>query len=279
LSPPTSLPLASWKPTRDRLHGWARLAGAVRRQACPHRKHWWHISLLPTARGLTTGPFPAGDGSAEIELLLRRGELQLATSGGEDRRLSLAADPGGDGREALASALASIGVQAELPAAAATAGDYDADAAGRYLDALAAVVCAFQRWQGDLHGETSPIHLWPHHFDLALSGFSGRVVPGMESAEPEHRDESVTVGFSTGDDGDPEPYLYAIAHPWPAGLVMEPLPAGRWHGGNWKGGFLPWAEVAASDDPGATVLAFCRAASQAFMIAQAAVERRPPAEM
>jgi hypothetical protein len=265
------LPLVDWRATRDRLHGWARLAGAVRRQCSPKRKHWWHASLLPTARGLTTGPFAADDATAEIELLVYNGELRLSTSDGRDWRLPLAGDPSGKGRSALGAALTAFGVAAELPALAPPEGIYDSRAAAAYLDALCVVAAAFRRLQAELPGETSPVQLWPHHFDLALSWFSGRVAAGNESAtEAEDRDESVAVGFSTGEHSDPEAYLYAIAHPWPEGVDAKPPAAGRWHGRGWNGAYLPWADAVASGDAGAAVLDFARGARAALAAAQRA---------
>src|SRR4029079_11132465 len=102
------LPLAEWRPTRDRLHRWARLAGAVRRQCSPHRKHWWHIGLVPSPRGLTTTPFGTPHGCAELELDLHRGELRLTADDAREQHVSLAKDPAGDGREDLIAALAAL---------------------------------------------------------------------------------------------------------------------------------------------------------------------------
>src|SRR6185503_19394038 len=111
--PLSALPLAEWRPTRDRLHRWARLAGAVRRQCSPHRKHWWHIGLVPSARGFTTTPFATPHGSAELELDLHRGELRLTADDGRERHLSLAKDPAGEGRDELAAAMASLEASVE----------------------------------------------------------------------------------------------------------------------------------------------------------------------
>ena len=259
------LPLDEWRPTRDRLHRWARLAGAVRRQCSPHRKHWWHIGLVPSARGFTTTPFGTPHGCAELELDLHRGELRLTADDAREQHVSLAKDPAGEGRDELLAALASLEASVELPKLdGATAGDYDAAAARRYLRVLHAVATPLRQLQAECHEETSPLQLWPHHFDLALSWFSGRPVPGKEHCEPDERNESVTVGFSTGDDGDPEPYVYALAYPWPTGVEAAMLPAGRWHRPGWSGGYLPWSEAVAVSAPQETVLAFARAARGAL---------------
>ena len=52
------LRLAEWRPTRDTLHQFARIIGGIRRAHSPRSKHWPHITLYVSARGLTTTPFP-----------------------------------------------------------------------------------------------------------------------------------------------------------------------------------------------------------------------------
>lgn len=263
------LPLAEWRETRDRLHRWARLAGAVRRQCSPQRKHWWHIGLVPSARGFTTTPFATPHGSAELELDLHRGELRLIADDAREQHVSLAKDPAAAGRDELLAALATLEASPALPSFdGPTTGEYDAAAAHRYLRVLHAVATALRQLQAECNEETSPLQLWSHHFDLALSWFSGRAVPGKEHCDPDERNESVTVGFSTGDDGAPEPYLYALAYPWPPGAEALPLPAGRWHGGGWHGAYLPWDAAAGCDDPTAAVLTFASSARRALALTQ-----------
>src|SRR5204862_1734148 len=107
------LTLTEWRPTRDRLQRWARLAGAVRRQRSPNRKHWWHIGLLPSARGLTTGPFGIPEGAAEIALDLVSGELALLADDGRETRLPLSLDPATDGFAGLRAGLAKLGADVD----------------------------------------------------------------------------------------------------------------------------------------------------------------------
>ena len=57
------LKVSAWKPTRDALHAYAQVAGSIRAAFSPHEKHWFHVSLRTTARGLTTMPVPARNGT------------------------------------------------------------------------------------------------------------------------------------------------------------------------------------------------------------------------
>ena len=62
--------LGDWFQTRDTLHAYARVLGAVRRQLTPPHPRWWHASLRVNTEGLTTGqvaaPSEAAVGSFEL---------------------------------------------------------------------------------------------------------------------------------------------------------------------------------------------------------------------
>jgi hypothetical protein len=279
-APLSALALANWRPTRDRLHRWARLAGAVRRQRAPRRDHWWHSSLQVSARGLTTGPFPAPGGAAEILLDLVAGNVLMAAADGWELRMPLASDPAGIGGQRLLEGLIDLGLEVELPSFAEPApGPFDDAAAARYLAVLVSVDGALKQLQAQLPGSTSPVQLWPHHFDLSLTWLSGRQVIGQEGAEAEERDEQVGLGFSTGEETDADPYLYAICHPWPDGVEAQPPSTGSWHSPGWRGAVLPWAEAATAADPVATAVAFWSSAQRTFAEALAFHAEPPPAAL
>lgn len=61
-----SLPYAKWVDTRDILHLFLQIVGKIRLKAHPKLNHWWHVTLYPSVRGLTTGRIPYGDASFEI---------------------------------------------------------------------------------------------------------------------------------------------------------------------------------------------------------------------
>jgi hypothetical protein len=112
-----------------------------------------------------------------------------------------------------------------------------------------------------LSGETSPVQLWPHNFDLALTWFSGRKVPGVDPTDQESADEQMGFGFSTGDQGTADAYLYATAYPWPDGLENQPLPRGSvWHTEGWKGALLMYRQITEAPDPAAKLLEFFKGA-------------------
>jgi hypothetical protein len=80
--------------------------------------------------------------------------------------------------------------------------------------------------------DASPIHIWPHHFDMATLIFM----------PIQRRGELITVGVGLfpGDTNYAEPYWYVSPYPYPA---PENLPfldgEGFWHTQEWLGGVLP----------------------------------------
>lgn len=74
------------------------------------------------------------------------------------------------------------------------------------------------------NANSSPVHIWPHHFDMAvLLSFP--------------LDKSIGVGFSPGDKSYNQPYWYVS--PWPYPTFTPPhLEIGFWHTHEWTGAVL-----------------------------------------
>ncbi|MFW5941871.1 MAG: DUF5996 family protein [Chloroflexota bacterium] len=261
------LPLAQWQPSRDTVHGYTRVLGAVRRQLTPPQKHWWHVSLRAAASGLTTTPVPADEFTFDMLLDLCTHELCIATSEGDWWDMSLRGQPPQRFLEEALGALQTLGVEAALHGVEldlAGEGAYDTTAVEDFWHALAQIDALLKQFKGQLREETSPVQFWPHHFDLSLVWFSGNLVPGQDPADPEYADEQMAFGFSTGDEGTPEPYFYVTAYPWRDELLQAPLPAGaRWHTEGWKGALLPYEAIVGSDDAGDYLLSYWQAAQRA----------------
>src|SRR3954451_5085396 len=61
------LRVAGWADTKDTLHMWTQIVGKIRMAHAPAVNHWWHVTLYPSARGLTTSAVPYRDGAFDIE--------------------------------------------------------------------------------------------------------------------------------------------------------------------------------------------------------------------
>lgn len=265
------LTLSAWQPTRDSLQTYSKVLGKIRRALTPPQKHWWHISLRVVPNGLTTTAIPISDADddATFELVLdcQQAQLLISTSRDETRQIPLAGQSAQEFCSTTLAALDKLGIAVEIdrsPFADETPGVVDVAAAKNYCQALVSVDRVFKQFKAELPGETGPVQLWPHHFDLALLWFSGRQVPGVDPADEESADEQMNFGFSTGDEGMPEPYFYITAYPWPADITAAALPAGAvWHTESWKGALLKYAALVGADQPEEKLLAYMRAAYQA----------------
>ena len=76
------LVLADWQATRDTLHNYGQVVGAVRAALSPRQKHSGHRSLLVAASGLTTTPLACGPLTFELLLDLAAHRLLITTSHG-----------------------------------------------------------------------------------------------------------------------------------------------------------------------------------------------------
>jgi hypothetical protein len=84
-----ALPYEDWRETKETLHRFAQIVGKVRMALVPPLNHWWHVTLLPSAHGLTTGPMPAGDRWAEIEFDFVDHRVHVRTSEGRTASIAL----------------------------------------------------------------------------------------------------------------------------------------------------------------------------------------------
>lgn len=82
----------------------------------------------------------------------------------------------------------------------------------------------------------SPVHIWPHHFDMATL----ITVPGETNGEP----RSIGVGFSPGDTSYNEPYWYVSPYPYPDRTQLPSLAGqGFWHVHHWTGAILQASQL------------------------------------
>src|SRR4051812_32584614 len=83
------LRLADWSDTKDTLHLWTQVVGKVRLALAPPLNHWWHVTLYPNARGLTTSAMPYGDRTVELRFDFLDHRLFIETSRGAVETVAL----------------------------------------------------------------------------------------------------------------------------------------------------------------------------------------------
>ncbi len=265
------LDLEGWRSTRDILRQYARCLGAIRRALSRPARHWSHIGLTVSTRGITTGPMMVAGERLEIRLDIRGAQIEIGTESGQ---AWVGRCPGTSCREILdrtnawlaRSGGASL-IEIEMPEIE-NPDAFDQFAADRFWSALSRIDDILREFSGGLRGEAHGPLLWPHHFDLAVLWLSGRLVPGEDPKDEDRADESMNFGFSTGDDGIPSPYFYATAYPAVPQLSEMGLPNGaRWHAQGWQGAKLDYASVADGDNPRELLLTFLTTVQQAGALA------------
>ncbi len=279
-----ALPLAEWEATKTTLHLWAQIVGKVRLASTAPRNHWWNVPLYVDVRGLTTRRLhSAGGVTFQIDFDFLDHRLVVTTSLGEtdsfalDDGLSVA---GFD--EQLHATLARLAVDVAIretpfgvPMTTPFPDDrehaaYDRDAVERFWRILDWTDGVFEEFSGWFCGKTSPVHLFWHTFDLAVTRFGGRRAPEIPGADPVTREayshEVVSFGFWAGDQNVREPTYYSYTAPEPPGLRESPLHPKEafWaEQGSGSLALLRYDVVRTASDPRATLLAFLESAYRA----------------
>jgi hypothetical protein len=280
---PVTLPelrLADWRATKDTLHLYCQIVGKIRLATTPPRNHWWNVALYVDVRGLTTRRLHHRGTTFEIAIDFVDHTLIVQTADGRTRSLALGGGlPVADFDARIHALLGELDIDVEIkeepfgvPMTTPFPRDvehasWDREAIERFGRILDWSDSVFEEFSGWFNGKTSPVHVFWHSFDLAVTRFSGR--PGVPiDADAVTREaythEVISFGFWPGDDRIGDAAYYSYTAPEPEGLRDEPLPAGAWV--EWASGslaILPYQAVRTARDPRTTLLAFCQSAYEA----------------
>lgn len=256
------LTLADWKETRDTLHKYCRIAGSIRENLSAPHPHWWHISLRVTDKGLSTTPIPKDKNTPgqNFELIFdfQNHHIIIESNFREMKRIKLTGQSLSALCEETCSLMKEIGVHTSIDKEEfndGKSGKYDQDAVSRYWVALKEVNSILNTFRSELPGMKSPVQLWSHHFDLAMSWFSGRLIPGKDPDDPESSEEQMMFGFSTGDDLINDAYFYITAYPLPPSFPNFDMPENaKWITDGFIGSIMMYDDLIKSDDPGEKLL-------------------------
>jgi hypothetical protein len=273
-SPWPRLRVADWTDTRDTLHMWLQIVGKIRMAYAPAVNHWWHVTLHPSARGLTTSAVPYPGGVFEIEFDFIDHRLLLRTSDGGSRTVALAPKPVAVFYRETMAALSELGVKTRIHAvpnevehAIPFAFDelhksYDGAAVRLFWRQLLQAERVLKRFGSSFVGKASPVHFFWGAMDLAYTRFSGREAPPHPGGAPNcppavmhegYSHELASFGFWPG--GAEEGAFYSYAYPEPPGYAD----AGAFDAGLGEL-LLPYEAVAGASDPDAVLTDFLRSA-------------------
>jgi hypothetical protein len=279
-----SLPIEEWEETKDTLQLFLQIVGKVRLGLHPKMNHWWHVPFYVSSRGLTTRAIPYGIRNFTVDFDFIDHALKISESCGNNRTFSLKGLSVAQFYGKVFAELKTIGVECAIRAVPydtpdistepfasnTTHASYDGDYVNRFWRILLQVNGIMQEFRGRFIGKCSPVHLFWHHFDLAVTMFSGKPAPPREGAGIVEREayshEVISFGFWAGDKQVREPAFYAYAAPVPEGLGEEPLrPAAAAYHEDIGTALLMYNAIREDDSPKESIIAFL----ESFYIAAA----------
>lgn len=261
-----SLPLAEWRATRDTLHKYCKMVGVIRENFTKPQPHWWHASLQLDKDGLTTLPLQRSPDEPlktfEVKLNLVNRKLLIISSYRETMLVALTGQSLNALCDETCSLLQDLGIRPPLEKPSfidGRPGKFDSQSIQNYWTAINNISSVFMEFKAAFKEKSSPVQLWPHHFDLALSWFSGRLIPGKDPKIPEESQEQMTFGFSTGDETIPDAYFYATAYPSNEEFFNSALPEGAyWNRSGFKGAVMLYNSLVKDKNPAAKLMEFLR---------------------
>lgn len=235
--------------TRDTIHSYARLLGAIRAKMTPEQKDYWHISLRTGPQGFRTTPIPYESGSTfEISLNLISHSVQISTSTGHNRNLPLTGQSEEQFSNEVLSILETMDIKPDIDLE--KFGDnsdmfYDPADASEIFKSYSLIDIIFKTFKGAIPFETSPVQIWPHHMDIAFTCYP----------HTKEKTEQIAFGYLTGDSGIEEPYIYITVYPELNDYSqIELTDTAYWHTDEWQGAVLKYKDLISTENPGEALI-------------------------
>lgn len=268
------------------LHLFFQIIGKLRLGLSPRKNHWWYATLYVFEKGFTTGPISIDDGYASfsVSLNILEHKLELMHSDAGHRSFSLEKGLSvAQFYDRLISLLKGFDIEFRAQAKPFDLNikkdfqeikeikDYDKEYATNFWHTFIWVDSVFKKFSGRFYGKSSPVHLYWHSMDLAVTRFSGKKLPvNNQDARLSDKDaythECISFGFWVGDENIQEPAFYSYTFPAPEGLQEEVLyPAeANWIMNNGSPmAIFTLADLRKTENPRASLLEFLESAYQA----------------
>ena len=277
-----SLPLDEWEASKNTLHLYLQIVGKIRMTLFPKTNHWWHVPLYVSCHGLTTRPIPFGDKLFEINFDFIDHFLSISSSDGQSAQFPLNGLSVANFYRQIMQALNDLGIEVRIRATPYDVpfsdipferddmhASYERNWIEKYFQVLGFVNTTFEIFRGRFLGKSTPVHLFWHHADLALTRFSGQPAPtlkqGTTADKEAYSHEVISFGFWVIDDITRQPAFYAYVYPEPEDLISAPLQpdAARWRTDyGYSMAFLPYESIQSERQPRETLLEFLESAYQ-----------------
>jgi hypothetical protein len=273
-----ALPFEDWKDTCTTLHLWTQIVGKIRLAQMTWINHSWHVTLYPTARGLTTMPMPYETRALQIDFDFIDHGLVILTHDGPKRTIPLRPMSVSAFYHEVFAALRELGMDIRIHTTPNELVDpipferdeihaaYDPDYANRFWRILIQTERVFQQFRSRFGGKVSPVHFFWGSFDLAITRFSNKRAPRHPGGIPNLPDwvsreayshEVSSAGFWPGSESFPTPFFYSYAYPEPEGYSRASvLPAEAYYSDTFREFILPYDAVRTAEHPEQSLMAF-----------------------
>ena len=272
------LPLSAWSGTCETVHRWTQVAGKITLALTPLVNHWWNVTLLATARGLSTPPLPWQGSTFTIDFDFVEHRVHIRSSRGAAQGFRLEAMSVAQFYAELMACLQRLDIHVHIwtmPSEIADAVPFDRDYANaaydavwveRFWQALAQSDRVLRQFRARFIGKVSPVHFFWGSFDLAVTRFSGRPAPPPAGETPNvaawvmqeaYSHEVSSCGFWPGNGGYGRAAYYVYAYPEPEGYGASPLATpGAFYDRGLGQFILPYDAVRTASDPDAILSGF-----------------------
>jgi len=268
-----SLPLDSWRDTKDTLHMWTQIAGKICLALTPRVNHFWNIAFQVTSCGLVTPSMAYKGRTFTLTFDFVEHELVLLVSDGSREALPLRGQTVAEFYRATMNMLARAGIEVRIWTMPVEVQDpirftddtthhvYDRDAVRRFWDVLLAAKPVLEDFRGEFIGKCSPVHFFWGSFDLAVTRFSGHRAPERPGADSITREayshEVISHGWWPGGGPYNDAAFYAYAAPEPEGLKTARVePSAAFYSTDLSEFLLPYEAVRSAADPAGDLRAF-----------------------
>lgn len=279
------IPYAPWRETCTALHLYSQVVGKYRLARTPWVNHSWHATLYVNARGLTTSLVEDGPGGIEFVFDFIDHALVGFASDGRVARFALEPMSVANFHSRFLGLIRELGgtpklhgTPNEIPNPVPFTQDrearpWDADAVGRFHQAMVSIDRVLNRFRTSFLGKVSPVHVFWGALDMAVTRFSGRnapLHPGGIPALPDditreaYSHEVSSAGFWPGGGLTDFPAFYSYAYPSPEGFDKAKVePAEAYYDKNLGEFILPYDAVRKAKDPERALLDFLESTYQA----------------
>lgn len=273
------------KDTYETVHLWTQVIGKIKLAKMPWINHAWHVTLLVTPTGLTTGSIPDAFQTFQIDFDFIHDKLVIVTEEGSRREFALKNISVAGFYTKVLNALDELGISVriipvpnEIERVIRFDEDelhstYRSDQMHALHKAFLNAQNVFTQFRSEFNGKCSPVHLFWGGLDLAVSRFSGRKAPlhpgGIPNlpdwvAQEAYSHEVCSCGFWPGSDAVPFAAFYSYIYPEPKGYdKFKVEPADAYYHPVLKENILPYDKVRESSDPEGSLLLFLRSSYNA----------------